>query len=71
MRKDRYVVGYGGAGNVIYGKYHTKVAKGKTKPPNEDYAQPMTEHQAKRALKKRKGARIFKLVEVNLETRRG
>lgn len=52
MRKDRYVVGYGGTGNVVYGKYHADVANGKTKPCNEDYAQPMTAHQAKRALKK-------------------
>lgn len=65
MRKDRYVVGYGGEGNVIYGKYHTEVGNRKCKA-NEDYAQPMTEFQAKRALKKmpNKGAKIFKLVEV-------
>lgn len=69
MRKDRYVVGYGGAGNVIYGKYHLEVNGDKLKKPcNEDYAQPMTEYQAKRALKKMpsKGAKVFKLVEVNL-----
>lgn len=65
MRKDRYVVGYGGAGNVVYGKYSAEVGN-KTVPAGEDYAQPMTELQAKRALKflKSRGGRIFRLVEV-------
>lgn len=68
MRKDRYVVGYHNAGNVVYGKYHLRVNRGgRDRKPNEDYAQPMTEYQAKRALKKMpcRGAKIFKLVEVD------
>ena len=65
MRKDKYLVGYSGSGNVLYGKYHTGVVKN-TRPDREDYAQPMTEFQAKRALKKMScsGAKIFKLVEI-------
>lgn len=65
MRKDVYVVGYKSAGNVVYGKHRTGVSN-LVKPPEEDYAHPMTERQAKRAVKKMpcKGAIIFKLVEV-------
>jgi len=67
MRKDIYVVGYDGAGNVVYGKYHSEVSNRKYKS-SEDYSNPMTEYQAKRALKKMssKNAKIFKLVEVIL-----
>ena len=66
MRKDRYVVGYSGAGNVVYGKYHTGVVKS-DRQPFEDYAQPMTAKQAQRALKElMKDGKVFKLVEVKL-----
>jgi len=70
MRKDRYVVGYSGEGNVVYGKYHTGVGN-KSVDANEDYSQPMTKQQAKRAVKKLQSpcsnAKVFKLVEVRLE----
>lgn len=65
MRGDIYVVGYRGAGNAIYGKKNLGVSRNKCQP-NEDYAEPMTAYQAKRALKKMpcKGAVIYKLVEI-------
>ena len=65
MRKDRYVIGYPGVRNPVYGKRHLEMNGFKCNA-GEDYAQPMTEFQAKRALKKMpcKGARIYKLVEV-------
>lgn len=67
MRKDRYIVGYKGAGNIVYGKRHLEVSNKKAAPA-EDYAHPMTEHQAKRGLKKMPctGAVIFELVPVDL-----
>jgi len=67
MRKYKYLVGYRGDGNIMYGKYHTGVNQdGRKKPCNEDYAEPMTLHQAKKAVKKLPcdGAAIFELVEV-------
>ncbi len=65
MRKDRYLVGYSSARNVLYGKYHVT----NKMRPDQDYAHPMTEQQAIRALKTmQKGARIFKMVEVKRPT---
>lgn len=58
MRKDRYVVGYQGAGNVVYGKQFR-------------FTEPLTAFQAHGTLKKMpcKGAVIFKLVPVKRVTR--
>jgi hypothetical protein len=65
-RKDIYLVGYAQAGNVVYGKRHLRL-NGLICEPGEDFAHPLTLYQAKAGVKKLrfKGAKIFKLVEVN------
>ena len=67
MREDIYVVGYRCKGNVVYGKYHTGVCKSEM-TSSQDYAQPMTEKQAKRAVRvlTSGNGKIYKLVEVKL-----
>jgi hypothetical protein len=70
MKKYKYLVGYRGDNNVMYGKYHIGVNQDRLlKPPNEDFSHPMTINQAKRALKKMpcRNAAIFELVEIKSE----
>jgi len=68
MRKDRYVVGYKGARNMVYGKKYFQKGRKMNMLDADGFASPMTELQAKRGLKEMpcKGAVIFKLVPVDL-----
>lgn len=61
--KDRYVIGYPSAGNVVYGGRHFILAGPKQRV--DDYCHPMTLNSARGKLKQMcDGAAIFKLVRV-------